>query len=138
MVQSALIIIGVAAASWICFATLYAQSSMQWRFPVACQIIFSLSVLFLCPWLVETPRWLAQKGRTNEARTIIARLLDRDEDDVAVHGQLNEILEAIEAEQADGEPTWREVFSNKNSTRNLHRVLLGMGPYMFNQWLVSP
>lgn len=111
---------------------------MQWRFPVACQIIFSLSVLVLCPWLVETPRWLAQKGRTDEARTIIARLLDRSEDDVAVHGQLNEILEAIEAEQADGEPTWREVFSNNNSTRNLHRVLLGMGPYMFNQWSVSP
>jgi MFS family permease len=34
VVQSALIIIGVATASWVCFATLYAKSSMQWRFPV--------------------------------------------------------------------------------------------------------
>lgn len=137
VVQSALIIIGVAVASWMCFATLYAESSMQWRFPVACQIIFSLSVLVLCPWLIETPRWLAQKGRTGEAKAILARLLDRSEDDDHVNGQLAEILEAIEAEQADGEPTWREVFSNDNSTRNLHRVLLGMGPYMFNQWSVS-
>lgn len=74
----------------------------------------------------------------DEARSIIARLLDRGEDDSAVNGQLNEILEAIEVEQADGEPTWREVFSNQNNTRNLHRVLLGMGPYMFNQWSVFP
>ncbi|CAN8101245.1 unnamed protein product [Discula destructiva] len=135
VVQSALIIIGVAVASWLCFATLHADSSMQWRFPVACQILFSLIVLAMCPWLVETPRWLAQQGRVGEARTIIARLIDRDEDDDEVQGQLNEILEGIAAEQAEGEPSWREVFSNKNNpTRNLHRVLLGMGPYMFNQW----
>jgi len=34
VVQSALIIIGVAIASWLCFATLFADSSLQWRFPV--------------------------------------------------------------------------------------------------------
>lgn len=32
--QTALLILGVAAASWICFATLSVQSSFQWRFPV--------------------------------------------------------------------------------------------------------
>lgn len=136
VVQSALIIIGVAVASWLCFATLHADSSMQWRFPVACQILFSLVVLALCPWLVETPRWLAQRGRVGEARAVVARLLDRAEDDEEVHGQLGEILEGIAAEQGESEPTWREVFSNKTSTRNLHRVLLGSGPYMFNQWSV--
>lgn len=134
VVQSALIIIGVAVASWLCFATLDADNSMQWRFPVACQILFSMGVLLLCPWLIETPRWLAQKGRIDEARTIISRLLDRNENDEEVQGQLTEILEGIAAEQAEGEATWKEVFSNNNNTRNLHRVLLGMGPYMFNQW----
>jgi MFS family permease len=66
VVQSALIIIGVAVASWLCFATLYADSSLQWRFPVACQILFSLIVLCLCPFLCETPRWLAQRGKIDE------------------------------------------------------------------------
>jgi MFS family permease len=66
VVQSALIIIGVAIASWLCFATLYADSSLQWRFPVACQILFSLIVLALCPFLCETPRWLASRGRIDE------------------------------------------------------------------------
>lgn len=70
VVQSALIIIGVAIASWLCFATLYANSSLQWRFPVACQILFSLMVLALCPFLCETPRWLASRGQIEEASPI--------------------------------------------------------------------
>lgn len=32
-----------------------------------------------------------------------------------------------------GEPTWSEVFSNATKTRNLQRVVLGMGPFMMNQ-----
>jgi MFS family permease len=73
VVQSALIIIGVAIASWLCFATLYANSSLQWRFPVACQILFSLIVLALCPFLCETPRWLASRGKIDEVTLINLR-----------------------------------------------------------------
>ena len=64
---------------------------------------------------------------------MIARLLDKSEEDLEVKGQLNEILEGIAIENEDGEPTWSEVFSNSTKTRNLQRVLLGMGPFMMNQ-----
>ncbi|KAF9730530.1 hypothetical protein PMIN06_010168 [Paraphaeosphaeria minitans] len=134
VVQSALIIIGVALASWLCFACLHANSSLQWRFPVSCQILFSLLVLSFSPWLCESPRWLAQRGRVEEARNIISRLLDKPLDDDQVVGQLQEILDAIEAEKNEEKPSWGEVFSNATKTRNLHRVILGMGPYMMNQW----
>ncbi|KAF2763206.1 sugar transporter STL1 [Pseudovirgaria hyperparasitica] len=134
VVQSALIIIGVAIASWLCFATLHAESSLQWRFPVACQCLFSLIILAFCPFLPETPRWLASRGQNDKAREVISRLLDKPTDDAEVEGQLNEILDAIAAESTEGEPTWSEVFTNGTKTRNLHRVLLGMGPYMMNQW----
>ncbi|KAF2857203.1 general substrate transporter [Piedraia hortae CBS 480.64] len=134
VVQSALIIIGVVVASWLCFATLYAHSSLQWRFPIACQMLFSGMVLCCCPFLPDTPRWLAKRGQAAEAQRVIANLLDRSEDDPEVQGQLNEILEIIGLESADGEATWTEVFSNSTKSRNLQRVLLGMGPYMMNQW----
>ena len=134
VVQSALIIIGVAIASWLCFATLYANSSLQWRFPVACQILFSMLVLGCCPFICETPRWLAKHGRKQEAAHVIARILDKPDDDEEVQGQLTEILENIAAEHTEEEPTWGEVFSNATRSRNLQRVLLGMGPYMMNQW----
>lgn len=134
VVQSALIIIGVAIASWLCFATLYANSSMQWRFPVACQCLFSLIVLLCCPFICETPRWLCKHGRKDEAREVIARLLNKSEDDGEVEGQLQEILENIALEGSEEEPSWGEVFSNSTKARNLQRILLGMGPYMMNQW----
>lgn len=100
---------------------------------VACQILFSIIVLVMCPWIPETPRWLAKRGETDKARHVIARLLDRPDDDEEVTGQLNEILDNIAEEQKEEEPSWSEVFSNKTKTRNLHRVILGMGPYMMNQ-----
>ncbi|KAK6441135.1 hypothetical protein LTR95_002632 [Oleoguttula sp. CCFEE 5521] len=97
-------------------------------------MIFSSLVLCCCPFLCDTPRWLAQRGEHDKARHVIARLLDKDDHDPGVTGQLNEILEAINLEAADGETSWSEVFSNATKSRNLQRVLLGMGPYMMNQW----
>lgn len=132
--QSALIIIGVALASWICFATLHADSSLQWRFPVACQCLFSALVLLLCPFICETPRWLCKHNREGEARQIIARLLDKSDTDVEVEGQLQEILENIALENNLEEPTWRETFTN-GKARNLQRLLLGSGPYMMVSFL---
>jgi hypothetical protein len=80
-----------------------------------------------------TIRRLAKHGRTEEARHVIARLLNKNDDDAEVKGQLNEILDGINAEAEMGEATWSEVFSNNNKTRNLQRVILGMGPFMMNQ-----
>jgi hypothetical protein len=65
-----------------------------------------------------------------KAKSVISRLLDKPLDDDEVVGQLQEILSAIEAESNEDEPSWGEVFSNATKTRNLHRVVLGMGPYM--------
>ena len=69
-----------------------------------------------------------------QAKHTISRLLDKPLDDEEVQGQLQEILDAIAAESNEEEPSWGEVFSNATKTRNLHRVILGMGPYMMNQW----
>lgn len=65
---------------------------------------------------------------------MISRLLDKHPQDDEVQGQLNEILEALSLESKSSEPSWSEVFSNSTKSRNLHRVFLGMGPYMMNQW----
>jgi hypothetical protein len=59
---------------------------------------------------------------------------DKPLDHEDVTNQLNEICEVVAIEQEAGDATWGEVFTNSTKSRNLHRVLLGMGPYMMNQW----
>ncbi|RTE78956.1 hypothetical protein BHE90_006565 [Fusarium euwallaceae] len=134
VVQSALIVVGISIASWVCLGTLYAESSMQWRFPIACQILFSFIVLVLCLWLPESPRWMAKTGNVEEARNLISRVLDKPLDSEEVESQLSEILKFLALEEEAGEAAWHEIFRNNTKSRNLQRVLLGMGPYLMNQW----
>ena len=133
VIQSGLINTGVAIASWLTFACLFSESSLQWRFPIAVQLLFSGMVLFSCFFIPETPRWLCSQGRNEEARAVIAQLSNTTEDDKMVDGQLQEILDHIKAD-SNLETTWSDTFRNKTPMRNLQRVLLGMGPFMMNQW----
>jgi hypothetical protein len=91
------------------------------------QILFAILILALCPFLPETPRWLAKHDRVPEARTVLARLLDQPEDHPEVEAQLGEILTNIKMEDTGKEPSWTETFTNRSRTRNLQRVLIGMG-----------
>lgn len=125
VVQGALVVFGSAVASWLCFATLHADSSLQWRFPVACQVLLSALTLGSAVFAPESPRWLAKHQREDEARNVISQILDVSEYSPEVDGQLAEIIEAISAESLE-EPSWREVFTNSTRTRNLQRTVLGM------------
>ena len=61
---------------------------------MAYQVFFSGLVLLSTIFIPDTPRWLAKYGRLDEARHVIARLLDRADTDEEVDGQLTEILNA--------------------------------------------
>lgn len=133
VIQSGLINSGVAVASWISFGTLFANSSAQWRVPVAMQLVFSTIVLIACMFLPETPRWLASHGKFEEARTVLAQLRDVPNTDKVVDGQLQEIVNNVQSD-ANKSTGWYDTFRNRTPMRNLHRVVLGLGPYMMNQW----
>lgn len=60
-------------------------------------------------------------------------MLKLPQDHLDVERSLSEIRTNIESEAEMGEVTWTEVFT-QGKTKNLQRVLLGMGPYMMNQW----
>ena len=50
-----------------------------------------------------------------------------------VRSQLEDIKANVAEERRIGEASWTEVFT-EGRLRNLSRVLLGAGPYLFNQW----
>ena len=51
-------------------------SSVAWRFPLALQIVMSLTVMSFIFTLPESPRWLLKHDRVDEAREILMILED--------------------------------------------------------------
>ena len=106
-------------------------SSFAWRWPIAFQGVFLVIILVTLPFLPESPRWLAQNDRIDEAVEVFARLEGKgvNKDDPIVLLQRDEVMASVRQELLLGSASWGEVFT-EGKNRNLSRVLLGAGPYM--------
>ena len=75
IIQSALIALGHPLSTFMGLASSQADpSSFAWRWPIAFQGFFLIIILFMLPMLPESPRWLVQKDRLDEAVHVFARL----------------------------------------------------------------
>ena len=88
-------------------------------------------ILAALPFLPESPRWLVQHDRVEEATNVLARLEGQGvgTENPKVVRQSQEILASVQQETALGQASWGEVFT-EGKNRNISRVLLGAGPYM--------
>ncbi|KAF2688268.1 hypothetical protein K458DRAFT_440000 [Lentithecium fluviatile CBS 122367] len=50
-----------------------------WRGPLALQCLPALIVVSVMPWLPESPRWLIQKGKHDDARRVLSKLHHHEE-----------------------------------------------------------
>ncbi|KAL8926584.1 MAG: hypothetical protein Q9208_002911 [Pyrenodesmia sp. 3 TL-2023] len=136
IIQSALIAFGHPLSTFMGLASRQAEpSSFGWRWPIAFQGVFLIMILAFLPFLPESPRWLVQHGRVEEATEVFARLSGKDGTitDPLVLAERNDVVASVEEEKKLGTASWGEVFT-EGPNRNISRVLLGAGPYMFNQW----
>ncbi|CAK7234124.1 hypothetical protein SCUCBS95973_008828 [Sporothrix curviconia] len=70
-----MMVLGYSLAAWTGFACFFSSNpEFQWRYPLAEQVLFPLALLFLMPWVPESPRWLIMKDRPDEAWAILAKL----------------------------------------------------------------
>jgi SP family sugar:H+ symporter-like MFS transporter len=100
------------------------NGSASWRIPVGLQMLWGLILLSGIFFLPESPRHLLGKGRTEEARRVIAEVNGAPVDDSVVAEQLDELVVAIRAENEGGAATWAECFSSRNMLWK--RTLIGM------------
>ena len=137
VIQSALIALGHPLSTFMGLASSQAEpNEFSWRWPIAFQGVFCVLVLVALPFLPESPRWLVAHDRADEAQEVFARLAGTGgmpTDHPYVVNQLEEIKANVAEERRIGEASWTEVFT-EGRLRNLSRVLLGAGPYLFNQW----
>ncbi|KUI62552.1 Sugar transporter STL1 [Cytospora mali] len=128
-IETANIILGFVLSNWVSFGASYATGNFQWIFPIILQSVFAIYLLIIGPFLVESPRWLANHKSMSEAERVFARLLDTTEDDARVVEMRTEVEEALEKERG---ASIREIFRN-GGQQNFRRMMLGVGALYMQQ-----
>ena len=126
---------GVALASWIEFGLYYVENNpVSWRFPIAFQAFFALIITSLILFLPESPRWLLNKDRVEEATNVLGRLAGvpkgEEESSESVVMGVNTIQHTLREDRAAGGSS--NPFSC-NETRNFHRTCLAVVVNMLAQ-----
>lgn len=115
--------IGGVCGSWISYGTFVGFSdSRQWRVPFGIQIVPAALLSLLIFFFPESPRWLVQKDRAEEALSTLAKLHSNgDKNDSWVLAEYQQIQEQVALEKEQEAKSLKELFRTKSSFR---RVML--------------
>ncbi|EJT98459.1 MFS sugar transporter [Dacryopinax primogenitus] len=112
--------IGAFVASWIGYGAFFWQDQRQWRVPFGIQIVPAVPLFLFILFFPESPRWLASKGRQEEALSNLARLHAHGNiDDPFVVAELEDINAALKREAEIGQVSWGELFFVPSNFRRL-------------------
>lgn len=81
-------------------------------------------------FLAESPRWLVEKERYEEAQTVLARLHGTGNNEEFLELEFREIRDTIVAEKTIAVKSWTAIFTTPSWRK---RLFLGMGVQAFGQ-----
>lgn len=119
--------IGFIVSTWIGYGCHHAPdtNSVQWRFPLAFQIVPAILLLVGFFWLPESPRWLIENDRDEDGLVILRRLHYDGTNEEWIDREYSEIRATISAEKAITVPGWRIMFTVPQWRKRLsHGVLV--------------
>jgi MFS family permease len=108
------------------------EGPASWRAPIAIQLIFAIAVVFIVWGLPESPRWLAKRGRMDEALEVICAINDLPADDPYVVSEMESIRQVLALEKHEGAQSWTSVFK-KDVLQTRKRVGLAWFGLFMNQ-----
>lgn len=93
------IVTGIVVAYWLTYGTRFISGSWSWQLPFLLQIIPALFLGFGAILLPFSPRWLASKGREDEALTNLAKLRQLPTTDSRVQQEWIEVISEARFQQ---------------------------------------
>ncbi|PPJ58607.1 hypothetical protein CBER1_03532 [Cercospora berteroae] len=123
---------GIVLSYWIDYGFSYVQSHASWRTPIGIQLIFAIIVVFVVWGLPESPRWLAKRGREDEAAEVICAVWDLRPDDPYVIEEMAAIRAAVALERREGGQSYMSVFK-PDALQTPRRVALAWFGLFMNQ-----
>ncbi|KAJ3532419.1 hypothetical protein NM208_g8442 [Fusarium decemcellulare] len=69
--------LGIAVAYFFAFGMDFVGGAIAWRLPIAAQILPAIVISIVLFGLPETPRWLIERGRVDEAVEVMCQVQDR-------------------------------------------------------------
>ncbi|KAL2798627.1 general substrate transporter [Aspergillus keveii] len=121
--QGTFTILGVVIAYWMDYGTSFTDSSFQWRFPLAFQAVFAILLVLQVIGLPETPRWLVQHDRHEEARAVVGAIENKPSNDPEVIRTILDIQVGVEEEHKGGPFRFKELFT-WGDEQNFRRLLI--------------
>ncbi|PYH74803.1 sugar transporter-like protein [Aspergillus vadensis CBS 113365] len=127
--------VGITIAYWYDYGMSYVDGPINWRLPIASQVIIAILVIILLLGLPENPRWLCRQHRRQEALQVLSDFYDLPLDHPTVTQEAENIFRAID----DGRPEykWSEIFK-KDELHTGRRILLAYGLQFTNQMGGAP
>lgn len=114
------------------------ETDASWRIVIGLGIAFSLPLGLGILVVPESPRWLAGRGRWEEARMALARLrgMKENPNHALVQDDFKEMEEQILEQNSAGQGTWLECFTGQPSgiPRLAYRTFLGCALQFLQQW----
>ena len=98
--------------------------SRQWRIPLGLSFAWALFMIFGMTFTPESPRYLVENDRIEEAKQSLAKNNKQDVNSEFVIHEVNILADAIEFEKSAGNATWGELFTGK--PKIFYRLLVGI------------
>lgn len=119
--------VGFIVSTWVGYGSSKVPETnpFSWRFPLAFQCAPCLMLLCGMLFFPESPRYLCEIDRADDALVVLKKLHHNGSNDEWIQTEFNEIKLTIDAERAITAPGWRVMFTVPAwRTRLMHATLI--------------
>jgi SP family sugar:H+ symporter-like MFS transporter len=118
------ITLGIFLGYCTCYGTKKYPDSRQWRVPLGLCFAWALLLLVGMSLMPESPRYLVEKDKIEDAKVSLAKCNKLSPEDPAIYAEIQLIQAGVDRERLAGKASWIELFNGK--PKIFYRVVVGV------------